>query len=97
MFKKNDPNINRRGRPPKAINRLSRPLKMRVADFIDEKFDELPSIWLKLSPRDQYGFIRDLLPFFLAKKSSVDMELNLRNLPEEDIDRIVTTILNKQT
>jgi len=95
-FAKNDPNINRRGRPPKALNRISRPLKARISEFLDERFDEMPAIWSKLPPRERVRLFIDLLPFCIAKMTNVDLDMNFTQLSDVDLDRIIDNLLNKQ-
>jgi hypothetical protein len=87
---------NMKGRPKGATNKVNRTIKQKISDFLNTAFDELPTIWDKLKPRDRANLIRDLLPFVQAKMQSVNMDLDLHSLSEAEIDHIIETIINKQ-
>lgn len=84
------------GRPPKAINKISRPLKMRISDFLETHFSDLESLWPKLAPKDKARLFTDLLPFVVAKMTNIDLDLNFDKLSEEDLDKIVERLLNNE-
>jgi hypothetical protein len=86
---------NPKGRPKDKPNKVGRPLKTQIADFLNERFAELPGIWSKLPPRERARLFCDLLPFILPKVSSIDLDMNFAQLSEQDLDRIIEGLLNK--
>ncbi|NLA48902.1 MAG: hypothetical protein GX876_05500 [Bacteroidales bacterium] len=86
------------GRPPKALNKISRPVKESIADFLTEKFEELPGIWLKLKPREQARLIIDLLPYVASKMQAValDANINFGALSESELDLIINKIFDNE-
>ena len=95
MFKKGISG-NPHGRPQKALNKVSRPLKMRISEFLEEHFNELPGIWQKLTPQQRIKMFTELLPFVLPKVSSIDLDINLAQLSDYDLDRIIDKLLNNE-
>ncbi|NLO04103.1 MAG: hypothetical protein GX126_17610 [Bacteroidales bacterium] len=86
------------GRPPKAINKISRPVKESVADFLTEKFEELPEIWQKLKPREQARLLIDLLPYVASKMQAVSLDANINfdALSETELDIIINKIFDNE-
>ena len=95
MFKKGISG-NPHGRPRSALNKVSRPLKMCISEFLEEHYNELPGIWQKLTPTQRIKMFTELLPFVLPKVSSVDLGVNLSQLSEQDLDRIIDKLLNNE-
>lgn len=83
------------GRPEGAKNKVARPLKESLSDFLNEKMTELPDIWNKLSPRDKVNFIKDLLPFFLARLQTIAVGVEFSQLSDEQLDYIINALINK--
>jgi hypothetical protein len=86
---------NIKGRPPKAINKVARPLKMRISEFLDQRFNELPGIWSKLPPKEKARLFVDLLPFIMPKMTNVDLDMNFSQLSEQDLDMIIAKMMTK--
>lgn len=97
-FKKNDPRINRSGRPPKAINKIARPVKESIAEFLNEKFEELPRIWAQLKPMEQARLIVDLMPYVVPKlqATTLDGNINLSGLSEAELDQIALKLYQNE-
>jgi hypothetical protein len=77
------------GRKKGAINKIARPIKEQMANFLNEKIQELPAIWLKLSPRDKAQFLKDLWPYYMARLQAVEItgDINFQALPEYQLDQ----------
>ena len=86
---------NPKGRPPKALNKVARPLKMRISEFLDQRFNELPGIWDQLKPKERAQLFIDLLPYIMPKMTNIDLDMNFAQLSETDIDRIIEKLMNK--
>ena len=82
------------GRPQKAINKISRPLKMRISDFLETHFSDIETLWLKLPPKEKARLFTDLLPYVVPRMSNIDLDMNFDKLSEEDLNRIVDRLLN---
>ena len=92
---------NPNGRPLGMLNKIARPIKEQLADFLNEKILELPEIWLKLSARDKKDLLINLLPFYMAKLQAMSItgEVNFKSLPEDQLDQIAYKLdtLNKKS
>lgn len=82
------------GRPLRAINKISRPLKLSISEFLEQRFNELPGIWDALKAKERAQLFCDLLPFVLPKQNNIDFDISLDKLSEEDLNRIVDKLLN---
>ena len=87
---------NPEGRPQGAINKVARPLKEQLSDFLNEKIQELPEIWKKLNARDKAALLKDLIPFYLPKLQAVAVsgEIDFKTLAESDLDSIAFKLYN---
>lgn len=84
------------GRPTGATNRIIRPVKEQLSDFLNDKLRELPEIWSKLSPRDRANLIKDLLPYFLPRMQTVEVGLEFAQMSEDQLDYIINKLLNHE-
>jgi len=86
------------GRPPKAINKIARPVKESIADFLNEKFAELPRIWPNLKPMEQARLIVDLMPYVVPKlqATTLDGNINFSGMSEAEIDAIAIKLYNHE-
>lgn len=82
------------GRPPGSVNKVAKPIKERLSDFLNEKILELPDIWIKLTPRDRAGFIKDLVPYYVPKLQNIEAYLEYERLTDEGLRQIAIEILN---
>ena len=85
---------NPKGRKPGATNKVAKPIKEQLNNFLNEKILELPEIWTKLTPRDRAGFIKDLVPYYIPKLQTIEAHLEYNRLTDENLDRIVSDLLN---
>ncbi|MEI6050057.1 MAG: DUF5681 domain-containing protein [Bacteroidota bacterium] len=85
---------NPNGRKKGAINKVAKPVKEQLSNFLNEKLSELPAIWNKLTPRDRAGFIKDMIPYFIPRMQSIEAYLEYDKLTDEGLKQIVTDILN---
>ena len=86
------------GRPPGALNKISKPIKERIGDFLNDNFDDVVDAFAKLPPRDKVKLFVDLLPFIVPKQTQLDadMSLNFETMPEPVLDAIVDKLYSKQ-
>jgi hypothetical protein len=87
---------NVKGRPVGAINKISVPIKTQLSDFLNEKIQELPEIWKKLNARDKAQFLKDLLPFFIAKMQAISLEVEFEKLSDEQLEILCNQLISKE-
>ena len=76
------------GRPQGAGNKISVPIKTQLFDFLNDKIQELPAIWEKLTPRDKAQFIKDLWPYYMAKLQSIEVQTEFDTLTDDQLDKL---------
>ena len=87
---------NPKGRKKGAKNKIAVPIKTQLSEFLNEKIQELPAIWSKLTARDKVQFIKDLLPFYLAKLQAISLEVELEKLTDEQLNLLCEKLFNKK-
>jgi hypothetical protein len=78
------------GRKKGVKNKIALPLKEQLVDFLNDKIQELPLIWDKLSPRDRATMLKDLYPYFLPKMESVSFDFNLSRLTDDQVSELIS-------
>lgn len=58
------------------IHVIAGDVKIKIADFLNSKADELPQIWAKLHPRQKAQFFADLVPFLVAKQKELRVDFD---------------------
>jgi hypothetical protein len=92
-FEKNDPRINKGGRPTGQPNRTTEQLRKAVQSFLDRNIDTLQADFDLLEPKDRLTFIDRLLKHVLPSLQSITLETDLSKLSDEQIGHIVTKLL----
>jgi len=87
---------NVKGRKVGAINKVAVPIKGQLSNFLNEKIQELPEIWLKLTPRDKAQFLKDLLPFFIAKMQAISLEIEFEKLSDDQLEILCNQLISKE-
>lgn len=80
---------NEKGRPAGATNKIGKTVKEQLSDFLNRKVLELPSIWVKLSPKDQSILLKDLFPYFMPKMETVSVDLNVSKLSDTEVTELI--------
>lgn len=88
---------NEKGRPVGATNKIVKPVKELLSDFLNRKVLELNSIWPKLSPRDQIGVLRDIYPFFIARMEAVSIDLNVKKLSDSEVTELIERVFKTKS
>ena len=82
----------RRGSPNKA----KKALEERVIELVEGNIGRVKADLKKLSSRDRVRVITDLMKFVLPAKRAVDSMINIENLTDDQLDRVINDILEKQ-
>jgi hypothetical protein len=87
---------NKAGKPPGAVNRLSRDLRQTITDFLEDHWSEVVKEFSKLKGRDKVNFYRDLLQYAIPKMQAVAVDVDLNNLSEAQLDIIINKLLSHE-
>ena len=83
------------GKPPGAVNKLSRDTRQTITEFLQTSWPEVEKEFYKLSGRDKVNFYKDLLPFVLPRMQAVTMDLELDALSEKELDYIIEKLMTR--
>ncbi|HDP55268.1 MAG TPA: hypothetical protein ENN24_06275 [Bacteroidetes bacterium] len=89
-FTKNDPRINRKGRPKGSPNKTVEELRSAIKHFIDDNLETLQADFDKLEPKDRLAFVERLLKHVLPP-----MVTSLEQLSEADLDILLNKLKNE--
>lgn len=72
----NNPN----GRPKGSIDKVSRDLKQRIADLLDNKFDRFNEALDSLDDKEMVKAYTDLVPFAVPKMASASLIIDTESI-----------------
>lgn len=87
---------NPNGRPKGSPNKATRDLRQWINGFIESQTDQIQRDWQQLEPKDRITLFEKLLKYSLPTLQATNLTTDLEKLSDEDLDRIVNEILNKQ-
>lgn len=87
---------NPKGKPPGAINRLSRDVRQTITDFLNENWPEVEQEFHKLKGRDKVNFFRDLLQYAIPKMQAVAVDMDFNRLTDEQLDMVINKLMEVQ-
>ena len=82
------------GRPKGSLNRNTAHLRELISGFLNSNFETITVDFEALQPRDRIKYYCELLQFGLPKLQTTVMESRYDSLPEDQIDEIITGIIN---
>lgn len=82
------------GRPKGTPNRTTSQIKTMVQGFISDNLDDLQKEYNQLEPREKLQFIERLLKFVLPQQRDVNQTINVKDLPENEMDALINRITN---
>ncbi|HRO47687.1 DUF5681 domain-containing protein [Agriterribacter sp.] len=87
---------NPNGRPKGSPNKATKDLRRWVTTFIESQTDQIQQDWQQLEPKDRIVLFEKLLKYSLPTLQATSLTTDLEKLSDEDLDRIVNEILNRQ-
>jgi hypothetical protein len=87
---------NPEGKPPGALNKLSKDLRVSITDFLQDHFNEVITEWGKLKGKDKLQFYRELIQYSVPKMQAVAIESEFDKMTDEQLDRIIEELKQKQ-
>jgi hypothetical protein len=69
-FKKGESG-NPSGRPPGSANKISREIRLRMAQFVDDNIDGVKKWFEALEDKDKLFYFKEFLPFVIPKMKEI--------------------------
>lgn len=91
MGKTNNPNGRPRGKP----NRITGEMRSWIQQLINDNKNQLENDLQALEPKDRWQIIERLLNYCIPKQSAVDADIKLNALTDEQLDQVVSQIINQ--
>ena len=85
------------GRPKGSLNRNTANLRELISGFLNSNFETVTGDFEALQPKDRIKYYCELLQFGLPKLQTTVMESRYDSLPEDQIDEIITGIINNKS
>lgn len=86
--KTNNPN----GRPPGALNKITKDLRKNITEFLETNFDDVVNEWRNLEGKDKLQFYKDLIQYAIPKMQTMEFQSEFERLSDEDLDRIINEL-----
>ena len=84
------------GRKAGAPNKVTGNMRVQVGNFLSKNWYKVQRNFNKLPPRDQLFFLERLLKYTTPALSSLDAKVDFEKLSDEDLDRIIESLILKQ-
>jgi ribosome-binding ATPase YchF (GTP1/OBG family) len=83
------------GRTRGVQNKITKELRERIKDFLEDKWDGIERDFDKLKPEQRVMLFEKLLQYILPRLSYVDLDadIDLKTLSDESLDRIIEKLL----
>lgn len=85
------------GRPKGSLNRNTAHLRELISCFLNSNFETISIDFEALQPKDRIKYYCELLQFGLPKLQTTVMESRYDSLPEDQIDEIISGIINNKS
>jgi hypothetical protein len=82
------------GKPKGAKNKIHGDLRDRISEFLSGEFVSVIADFKMLDSKDKLKFYTDLLQYGLPKLQATSLEIDIDNITEESIDKIIDRLLN---
>ncbi len=91
-FKKDDPNINRNGRPKGSRNKSTEEIKSILNGFISDNLEDLQEVYDSLEPKDKVSFLEKIIRYIIPQQKELKQNIDITSLGEGDLDYIIERI-----
>jgi hypothetical protein len=87
---------NKQGKPPGAVNKLSKDMRQTITDFLTDHWPEVEKEFCKLKGRDKVNFYRDLLQYSIPKMQAVAVALEFEKLTDDQLEILCNNLIAKE-
>jgi len=89
---------NKEGRPPGAVNKLSKEMRENITDFLQDNWVDVVKEFKKLKGKDKLLFYRDLLPYVIPKLQAQAIELGFAfdTMNEETLELLCNKLIERE-
>ena len=88
---------NPKGKPKGTPTKKNRELREWVQKFLERKTYDLERSWKELKPEQKFALFEKLLGFALPKPQSIDLNVEMERLSEEQLDQIIERLINSNS
>jgi len=85
------------GRSPGTRNKIGTELKTWIGELIDNNRVQLEQDLKKMNPRDRWQIVERLMTYRIPRMKETDLKLNLEAMSDEQLNIIISKILNDET
>lgn len=83
------------GRPKGAKDKATQELRDWVKGFLEGKTKDLEREWKELKPEQKFALFEKLLAYTLPKPQTIDLNLDIERLSEEQLDAIIERLIGQ--
>jgi hypothetical protein len=84
---------NKAGRPPGAKNKITKPLKAEIQEFLSEVWPTLKQDFKKLEPAQRFQMFERMARFILPQPRETDLKIDFTTLSESEINLLIDKML----
>ncbi|MBN1118231.1 MAG: hypothetical protein JXA77_13565 [Bacteroidales bacterium] len=85
---------NKAGKPPGAVNKLSRDTRQTITEFLQSSWPEVEQEFHRLRGKDKLSFYRDLLQYSIPRLQAVNVGIDFERLPDSQLELIIDRLIN---
>ncbi len=83
------------GRNANTPNKITSELRIRINNFLSDRWDSIEADFDKLQPKDKLIFYEKLLQFALPRLENIGLhEIGFENLTNEQLDKLISKLKN---